>query len=244
MGDILQALQFAIDIANDDRHGYNQANRTGSPDFDCSSFISTCLYKAGFEISPNSWTGNMYEQLIKCGFKPCSAPWLPGDIHLTPGKHVVMSVSGDEIVHASIDERGKTTGGKPGDQTGKEICVRSYYNKPWTYHLRVAVSSAADNANSNIENVARGVINGKYGNQPIRQQKLEALGYDYATVQAKVNELAGKKDTSGNSIELGEIARQVIRGVWGNGNARKTKLIKAGYDFEAVQKLVNAMRKG
>ena len=46
-----------------------------------------------------------------------------------------------KLVHASINENGKTTGGKSGDQTGKEICVRSYYNKPWTSVLRYAGES-------------------------------------------------------------------------------------------------------
>ena len=38
---------------------------------------------------------------------------------------------GVRIGHASIDERGKISGGQEGDQTGKEICVRSWYKKPW-----------------------------------------------------------------------------------------------------------------
>lgn len=40
------------------------------------------------------------------------------------------------IGHASIDERGKSSGGVAGDQTGKEICTRTWYNKNWTYVLR------------------------------------------------------------------------------------------------------------
>ena len=35
------------------------------------------------------------------------------------------------IGHASIDENGKISGGKAGDQTGKEVCIRDWYNKPW-----------------------------------------------------------------------------------------------------------------
>lgn len=36
------------------------------------------------------------------------------------------------IGHASISENG-TTQGAAGDQTGKEVCVRSWYSKPWDY---------------------------------------------------------------------------------------------------------------
>ena len=37
-----------------------------------------------------------------------------------------------KIGHASIDENGKAAGGKAGDQTGREVCVRDWdwYNKP------------------------------------------------------------------------------------------------------------------
>lgn len=37
------------------------------------------------------------------------------------------------------------------------------------------------------------------------------------------------------------IAKEVIRGAWGTGYARKSALIKAGYDYEAVQKKVNEL---
>lgn len=40
-----------------------------------------------------------------------------------------------------------------------------------------------------IERVARQVINGKFGNGETRKAKLAAKGYDYATIQAKVNEI-------------------------------------------------------
>lgn len=40
------------------------------------------------------------------------------------------------IGHASIDERGKITGGNAGDQTGKEVCIRSYYLNNWRYVVR------------------------------------------------------------------------------------------------------------
>lgn len=40
------------------------------------------------------------------------------------------------IAHASLDERGKIKGGAAGDQ-GKEVCVRTWYNKPWNCVLRI-----------------------------------------------------------------------------------------------------------
>ena len=40
-----------------------------------------------------------------------------------------------------------------------------------------------------------------------------------------------------------EIAKEVIAGKWGNGDDRKKKLIKAGYNYTTIQKLVNKMLK-
>lgn len=37
-----------------------------------------------------------------------------------------------------------------------------------------------------------------------------------------------------------EIATEVINGMWGNGEERKTKLTQAGYDYNAVQSIVNS----
>lgn len=43
---------------------------------------------------------------------------------------------GLKIGHASIDENGKVKGGKQGDQTKKEVCIREWYSKPWDLMLR------------------------------------------------------------------------------------------------------------
>ena len=40
------------------------------------------------------------------------------------------------------------------------------------------------------------------------------------------------------------LAREVIRGIWGNGKARKEKLTQAGFDYAVVQARVNALLKG
>lgn len=138
------AIKWAIGIANDNKHGYDQAHRTG-PDYDCSSFITTALKKAGFNIGIGT-TSSMYGQLMTAGFKNVansvnlsSGKGLKkGDVLLRPGAHTAMYVGDGKIVHASINELGRVTGGKTGDQTGKEIATRSYYNYPWTYVFRYA----------------------------------------------------------------------------------------------------------
>jgi hypothetical protein len=55
----------------------------------------------------------------------------------------------------------------------------------------------------------------------------------------------GKKvypaDASSTKRSVDTIAREVIRGDWGNGDERKQKLTAAGYDYSAVQKRVNQL---
>ena len=48
--------------------------------------------------------------------------------------------------------------------------------------------------NQSLEEIAQEVIDGKWGNGATRRANLVAAGYNYAMVQAKVNELCkGKK---------------------------------------------------
>lgn len=49
-----------------------------------------------------------------------------------------------KIGHASIDERGKARGGAAGDQTGREVCTRDWYNKPWIAVIRPKSSTVAE----------------------------------------------------------------------------------------------------
>ena len=48
------------------------------------------------------------------------------------------------IGHASLDERGRVSGGAAGNQSGKEICTRSWYAKPWGLVLRPKSAAVAE----------------------------------------------------------------------------------------------------
>lgn len=95
-------------------------------------------------------------------------------------------------------------------------------------------------ATKTVTEIAKEVIDGKWGNGSARKQNLIDAGYDYSTVQAKVNELLSGKATRKT---VTEIAKEVIAGKWGNGATRKRKLTEAGYDYAAVQKKVNELLK-
>ena len=79
-----------------------------------------------------------------------------------------------------------------------------------------------------VTELATEVFEGKWGYGIQRKKKLEAEGYSYKDVQAKVN-------------EIDKLAKEVIAGKWGTGQNRKNRLTKAGYDYNAVQARVNQL---
>ena len=98
--------------------------------------------------------------------------------------------------------------------------------------------------------IAKEVIRGEWGNGEERKQKLEAAGFKYDEVQKLVNDaLAGKVNLDAPAAPkadlkpIEEVAKEVIRGNWGNGEERKQKLAAAGYDYAAVQAKVNELLK-
>lgn len=144
MRNINTAVEWAIAVARDNRHGYDQEHRNG-PDYDCSSFVATALKQGGFDVSEYSWTGNLYWQLIDNGFYavPINADRQKGDIFLNEAHHVVLCINENEIVQASINEFGRVVGGQTGDQSGREIYICPYYSYPqgWDCHLRPPADS-------------------------------------------------------------------------------------------------------
>lgn len=91
-----------------------------------------------------------------------------------------------------------------------------------------------------VTEIAKEVIAGKWGNGAERKERLSKAGYNYSTVQAEVNILCGKSNAPAKKSNE-DIAREVIKGLWGNGAERKERLTKAGYNYPAIQKIVNKL---
>lgn len=94
------------------------------------------------------------------------------------------------------------------------------------------------NPSPNLDDVAREVISGKWGNGQERVNRLTSAGYNYSEVQARVNALLSG---SPSKKSIDEVAREVIQGKWGNGAERRSRLTQAGYDYNQVQKRVNEL---
>lgn len=106
---------------------------------------------------------------------------------------------------------------------------------------KASQTAAAPVSGITVEQAARNVIAGKYGNGDARKKAIAALGLDYAAVQKRVNEIMKGSTSSQSTKSVEAVAREVIAGRWGNGAQRKKKLTEAGYDYSAVQKKVNEL---
>lgn len=85
-----------------------------------------------------------------------------------------------------------------------------------------------------VVELAQAVIRGDYGNGDARRA---ALGTNYDTVQARVNEILGAGGSSRGSsggVDIDSLARAVIRGDYGNGDERRL-----GSLYDTVQTRVN-----
>ena len=143
MSKITEAVALGKRMAADNTHGYDQAHRWG-PDYDCSSLVIQIWRDVGVPVTGATYTGNMKAAFLKSGFSDVTAQinlssgygLRAGDVLLNERNHAAMMVSEHQLVQASINEKGTVTGGQTGDQTGREINERSYYNFPWDCVLR------------------------------------------------------------------------------------------------------------
>jgi hypothetical protein len=130
--------------------GYDQGNRLDFRDggeTDCSALVILTCEQAGLLRNNNirraigaTYTGNMRANFQDRGWQvlpdlPVSQ-LRPGDVLLSDGHHTAMYVGDSQVAMARIDEHGNITGGGPGNRTGRETLVRSYYDRPWSCVLR------------------------------------------------------------------------------------------------------------
>lgn len=186
-------VQKAINIANDNSHGYSMQNRDGYPDYDCSSLVCHVVQESGIPVMDNgaSYTGNMREAFLKCGFVPAKVNLATcegmkrGDILLNDQSHTAIYIGNKQIVQAG----GPDGHPEPGDQTGREIQVMNYYNFPWSVVLRFPYNSGDPNniqpdepyiepPHVNHEEYPEIIRYGDWGEEVKEmQKKLKVLGY-------------------------------------------------------------------
>ena len=157
------------------------------------------------------------------------------------------SCPGDWLYSRLDDLAEKVTANLSGTTTSASTTTK----KDTLYRVQVGAYSVKNNADVQLKKVkAAGFdtymvkVGGLYKiqvgayskkeNAEVMQKKLKAKGFDaFITTQSG----SAVATTSKKSIDT--IAREVIRGDWGNGAEREKKLKAAGYDYDDVQKRVN-----
>ena len=214
------------------------------------------------------------------------------------------------IAHASINEQGKISGGSLGDQTKKEVCTRTWYNKPWGCVIRFIDKDMREKVAQCMEKAA---ANDHIGYDQNRRNTLLNLARNYNYDPSKVTEncatdcsalvslaciYAGVPESklvyNGNSAttrtlwqilkstgevdvfttpnytqksdkllrgdillkegahvvvviqpdglkSVEEVAKEVKAGLWGNNPQRMKALIDAGYNYDEVRNAVNKL---
>ena len=143
-----KAVDWAVGIANDSSHGYDQEHRWG-PDYDCSSLVMSAYKEAGVSLDTTYSTTKqsssywMVPEYKRKGFTYIEWSRIgsvnnlhKGDILWRIG-HTEMYIGNGQNVGAHINENSTTKGGKTGDQTGNEISVTKFSSSgSWTAVLR------------------------------------------------------------------------------------------------------------
>ena len=198
--------------------GYDQSQRWNfyvGGEVDCSSLVLSLIKKAGGQIGAATYTGNMSSQLTRLGWVrvPNNGHPQPGDILLNDIHHTAIYLGGGLLAQASIDERGRASGGRTGNQ-GRETNIKRYYNYPWNCYLRFDEKKEKMTSAKDIWNYGLGT-NGKpgYKNSPAWKH-LSYTHMDGVYNRAQLDRLVGyfKQDKNGNSVAGDRVSDHNIDG--------------------------------
>jgi uncharacterized protein YkwD len=138
--------------------------------------------------------------------------------------------------------------GKFGNGDSRKAALDSRYSAVQAIvNLKLGGSySAPAPAKKSIDEIAKEVIAGKWGNGTDRMQRLEAAGYNYNEVQAKVNQLMGGSNPAPTPKMT---ARQFAMEVWyhgkhGTGAERQAAAARLGVNYAEAQRLINILASG
>lgn len=93
------------------------------------------------------------------------------------------------IGHASISENrnnGRDGKAQAGDQTGKEVCIREFYSKPWKFLLRCKDANKAEKMAKACESICRNECVGYDQLERLSlNRELSKIGYQYEKLRTK-----------------------------------------------------------
>ena len=152
------------------------------------------------------------------------------------------SYSGGSVEGDTADLARRVINGEFGNGEARKVALGDRYSEVQAEVNRILsgggeTPSGGSSQPVDIDDLARRVINGEFGNGDDRRN---ALGTNYDAVQARVNEMLGcggsSSGNSGGGVDIESLAWAVINGDYGNGEERRQRL---GANYAAVQARVN-----
>ena len=198
-----------------------------------------------------NWEANCTSIGIEHANNHVGEPWTISEETLDSGAHLVAALchyyglGEPRWLENVFPHKHFSPTGCPGEIAGTQNAIymeraRHWYNVMTNGGTTPEPETTPAPAGKSIDNLAREVIQGAWGNGNDRYQRLTGAGYDYDAVQARVNVILGVTPTQ-ERTSLDQLAREVIRGDWGNGQERYNRLTAAGYDYGQVQEYVNQL---
>ena len=90
------------------------------------------------------------------------------------------------IAHSSIDERGKISGGQAGDQPTKEVCIRTWYDKPFTELIRIENKEVREQfANNMIDCANNDNVGYDQNGRNTLLAEAEKVNFDFSKIKVK-----------------------------------------------------------
>ena len=214
----------------------NRSNKYNTLNCNAENFIERAR-NAGLEVGQTPRAG-----AIMCWKKGATLSGSDGAGHVA----VVERVNSDGSVYTSESGYGSSAFWNQTryNSNGRWGIGSGYTFRGFIYNPAVKETQPAPQPTpkKSLDEIAKDVIAGKYGNYPERKTRLEAEGYNYSQVQGRVNEiLAGNKPTpqpapQPSGDDLLTLVKKTIRGDFGTGQARRNAL---GSRYDEVQRQVN-----
>lgn len=109
------------------------------------------------------------------------------------------------VVSVSNNKIKVIEGNKSGNVDYREIPVNGKYIRGFVTPNYASKATKDTTSKKTVSQVAQEVIDGKWGNGDARKKAITDAGYDYAKVQAKVNELLKKATPTVKEYKVGDI---------------------------------------
>lgn len=130
-----------------------------------------------------------------------------------------------KIGHSSVDENGRYNSGTAGDQTGKEVCVRDWYNNGWSVLLRAKDPAVAEKIAKACED---GCANSKIGYDQYERNTLRARAKEVNWDLSKIT-TACECDCASFVTVCAEAAGINMDSTYTSGNAPVTSTMRAKF---------------